>query len=371
MDKKKILIVSAVFFPSISPRSMRTTELAKEFARQGHEVLVYIPDNGYDYSDFLKANPIQIKTLGKLNYKEVQLKGNKISLLIRRSLRRALGLLFEYPGIELMFKVSKSLKKEGGFDLLISIAVPFSIHWGVAKARTKRNKIAETWVADCGDPYMGETTDSFRKPFYFKYIERWFSRKANFISIPIEGARSAYYKEFHNKIRVIPQGFQLDKVNLPEYKKSTSYPVFAYAGGFIPGKRDPRRLLDFLSEKSGKFQFVVYTGHDDILMPYKSKLGEKLAIRKYIPREELLVVLSRMDFLLNFDNNTHTQLPSKLIDYAISGRPVYNISSDTDLSLLMDFFNGDYSGKMDLAPPGDYDIRTIVQKFIKLHTDQK
>ena len=368
MDKKKVLIVSAVFYPGISPRSMRSTELAKEFARQGHEVHIYIPDTGFDYSGFLKENPVQIKSLGKLVYKEVQLKGNKLCLLIRRGLRRALGLLFEYPGIELMFKVSKQLKKERGFDMLISIAVPFTVHWGVARARSKRNRIADTWVADCGDPYMGDTTDSFRKPFYFKYIEKWFSRKADFITIPFEGARTAYYQEFHHKISVIPQGFRLDEVKLPEYKKKTTYPVFAYAGGFIPGKRDPRRLLDFLSETNVKFQFIVYTSMQSLLLPYKKALSENLVISEYIPREELLGILSGMDFLLNFDNNTHTQLPSKLIDYAITGRPVFNIASDTDFSVLMEFFQGNYAGKMDLAPPGDYDIRTVVKKFSLLHT---
>lgn len=368
MDKKKILIVTAVFFPSISPRSMRATELAKELARQGHEVHVYLPESEFDFSDFLKENPIQIKSLGKLSYREIKLKGNKLSLLIRRSLRRLLGLLFEYPGIELMFKVSRHLKKERGFDILISIAVPFTNHWGVAKARSKRNPIATTWVADCGDPYMGDTTDSFRKPFYFKSIEKWFCRKADHITIPIEGARSAYYKEFHNKISVIPQGFRLDKVNLPPFKKQESYPRFAYAGGFIPGKRDPRKLLDFLSECKEEFQFVVYTSMQDLLLPYKESLGEKLIIRDYIPREELLNILSGMDFLINIDNNTHTQLPSKLIDYAITGRPVFNISSSTDLSLLLAFFKGQFESRMELAPPGDYDIRTVCKNFLSLHT---
>lgn len=366
MDKKKILIVTAVFYPSISPRSMRATELAKEFARQGHEVQVYLPETDFDYSEFVKEHPMQVKSLGKLSYREIKLKGNKISLLIRRSLRRILGLLFEYPGIELMFKVSRQLKKEHGFDLLISIAVPFTNHWGVARARSKKHPIAACWVADCGDPYMGDTTDSFRKPFYFKSIEKWFCRKTDHITIPIEGARSAYYKEFHHKISVIPQGFRLDRVDLPPYKKAHSYPSFAYAGGFIPGKRDPRQLMDFLSVCDEEFRFVVYTSMADLLLPYKETLGEKLDIREYIPREELLKVLAGMDFLINIDNNTSTQLPSKLIDYAITGRPVFNITSSTDISLLNDFFQGKYEGRMELAPPDDYDIRTICKNFLSL-----
>ena len=43
MDKKRILIISSAFYPFNSPRSFRTTELAKEFARRGHQVKVITP----------------------------------------------------------------------------------------------------------------------------------------------------------------------------------------------------------------------------------------------------------------------------------------------------------------------------------------
>lgn len=370
MEKKKILIVSASFYPQNSPRSFRTTELAKEFARKGHKVVVYIPHNGFDYSKFLKENNLQIRYFGALRFKAVGLKGNRIEMIIRRALNRVLNLMFEYPNIEMMFKVSKHLRKENGYDLLISIAVPYPIHWGVAKARSRKNKIATVWVADCGDPYMGNTTDTYRKPFYFKYVEKWFCRKTDFLSIPIEGARTAYYPEFQEKIKIIPQGYELGKLKIPEYlKKDNSRPVFAYAGGFIPGKRDPGPVMDFISKCNVDFQFVVYTSQSSLLLPYRDSLGDKLIIREYIPREDLLVILAGMDFLINFDNNTHTQLPSKLIDYAITGRPVLNISAETDLSSILDFINGDYTNKMVLPIPENHDIRIIAEKFILLNND--
>ena len=327
---KKILIVSANFFPQISPRSFRTTELAGELARQGHDVTVIFPTGGRDYSQYELDFGLHIRNLGKLKWKEIDIKGGSIELKLRRAVRRGLNLLLEWPKIELMFLVSRMLKSEKGYDLLISIAVPFPIHWGVARVRTKTNKIADIWIADCGDPYMGDTTDSFRKLFYFKFVEKWFCRKADFITVPIEGAKSAYYPEFHKKIHVIPQGFQLDKLKLSEFKKNTNFPVFAYAGGFIPGKRDPGALLNFLSKFDGKFKFVVYTSQAGLLLPYQPLLKEKLEIRNTISREDLLAVLCGMDFLINLDNNTHTQLPSKLIDYSITGRPVLNVTSETD-----------------------------------------
>ena len=153
---------------------------------------------------------------------------------------------------------------------------------------------------------------------------------------------------------------------LPAFTKKSDKPVFAYAGGFIPGKRDPGALLRFLTESKADFQFIVYTNMAEMLGPYKETLGEKLIIRDYIPRDELLLVLAGMDFLVNIDNNTGTQLPSKLIDYAITGRPVFNITAETDFSVLQEFLDGNYSGKMQLAPPDDYDIRNVASNFMQL-----
>lgn len=363
---KKILIVCRSFYPSISPRAFRATELSKELARKGYDVKVCFPTGGNDYSTFEFENNLKISNLGQLKWKDIRIKGGRIESLIRRAIRRGLQLLLDWPDIEIMFKVASKVKLEKGYDLLITIAVPHPIHWGVAFVRKNNRKIADSWIADCGDPYMGDKTDSFRKFFYFKYLEKWFCRKADFITIPIEGARNAYYPEFKDKIRIIPQGLKLDNLRIPVYVKTSDYPVFAYAGGFIPGKRDPGELLNFLSQSTLRFKFVIYTSQPSIILPFKKKLGEKLIISEYIPREKLLMVLAGMDFLINLDNNTGTQLPSKLIDYAITGRPVLNITSDDDFSGLAEFMDSNFCRKMDLEPPANYDIRVIAEKFIQL-----
>ena len=367
-DKKKVLIVSGTFYPTISPRSLRTTELAKEFSRKGHEVVVYIPDEGFDFSDFIKAHPMQIRSLGKLRYKEIKIKGGRIQNFVRRLIRRAMGMLFEYPNIEFMFKVARHLRGEQGYDKLISIAVPFPIHWGVARIRNSSNRIAKTWIADCGDPFMGNTADTFHRLFYFKYVEQWSFRKADYISVPVEEAKSGYYPEFHNKIRVIPQGFNLSNLNLPEYKKMHDYPVFAYAGSLFPGQHDPRKLLEFLSDSKRDFRFIVYTRQNELLEPYKELLGEKLVVNDYIPREELLKVLSGVDFLINFSYIEGTQLPHKLIDYAITGRPVLNVSTEPDFSELLEFMDWNYNNRLELTPSRHYDINDVTEKFIGLES---
>ena len=366
MHREKILIVCRSFYPEISPRSFRATELAKEFARQGHEVTVIFPTLGKDYSSFEKEYGLRIKNLGSLRCKPVELKGGKIEMLLRRGLRRITQVLFEYPDIELMFKVAKILKYEQGYDLLISVAVPHPIHWGVAKVWNKNNKIAKIWIADCGDPFMFARLDTFNKAFYFKYFEKHFCRKCDFITIPTEGARTAYYPEFHQKIRVIPQGFKFDDIKLEPFRKTHEFPQFAYAGSFIPGIRDPRPFLDFLSGLKSNFKFYFYTSHSSLIISYKKILKDKIEILEYIPRKELIRRLCSMDFLVNFDNNTNEQLPSKLIDYLITGRPILNITKDLDKDTVMEFLEGNYHNALKIENPDQYRIENVCDSFLKL-----
>jgi hypothetical protein len=364
---KRILIVTRAFYPEISPRSFRATELAFEFVRSGHRTTVITINRGGVYKDLLQAYPeLTIHTLLPLRFKEINDSRNRIISIIKRGFARILMLLFEYPNVELVFRISRALKKVSGFDLLISIACPHPVHWGVAKARSSTHRIADKWVADCGDPYMGDRADSFRKLFYFKYIEKWCFRKADFISIPFEGARDAYYPEFQSKIRIIPQGFRLDDMDLPKYKGRNSYPVFAYTGYFIPGKRDPRNFLEFLATCKNEFRFIVYTRMKDLIEPYQCKLRDKLIIRDFIPRKELLKDLAAMDFLVNFDNNIPTQLPSKLIDYTITGRPVLNIKDSGDFKFFDEFIKGDYANKMILPEPETFNIERIAKQFLTI-----
>ena len=365
-EKKDILLVSSAFYPELSPRSFRATELAREFLRQGHRVVVISKHRDHDYSEFLKEFPLTLKMWSKAKFPRVPESGRKPFSLLFRALTRILMLLVEYPAIEEMFKVKRMLKKEEGYDLMISFAVPYPVQWGTARAWRKKKPLAKTWVADCGDPYMGDVLDSFRKPFYFGYLEKQFCRRAIYITIPVESARPAYYSKFHNKIRVIPQGFDFDLKAVKAPALTYPEPRFAYAGGFLVGIRDPRLLLQFLVKCEQAFKFHVFTNQPEILEPYRKALDGKLAVSGYIKREELLKVLSDMDFLINFDNNTSLNVPSKLIDYAITNKPVLNIDKHFTMDDIQAFLNRDYSKRMQLPDPEQYHIGRVAKHFLDL-----
>ncbi|WP_441000164.1 hypothetical protein [Fodinibius sp. SL11] len=367
--KKNILIVSRSFYPMNSPRSFRTTELVKEFARQGHGVTLLTVKNNKHHIPFEKEFEISIKDLGPLKLPEINLNGNgNIQRMGKRVIRRGLYQLFEYPDIELMYRVKKALAFETGYDLLISIAVPHPIHWGVAWAWRKENPIAKTWVADCGDPYMGSALDSFNKMPYFKFFEKNFCQKTDFITIPIKEAREGYYPEFRDKIKVIPQGFNFDEIDLSEINHTeNNVPTFAYAGGLIPGGRDPSLFLEYLTSLNIEYKFIIFTKNSELIKPYLEKANGKIEVRDYIPREKLLQFLATMDFLVNFENDTTLQLPSKLIDYYLTGRPVLSVSSfKIDRKVINEFLWGDYSNSYDFGDMDQYRIENVCSRFIHL-----
>jgi len=94
-------------------------------------------------------------------------------------------------------------------------------------------------------------------------------------------------------------------------------------------------------------------------------------MRGYIDRLSLLYEMSKADFLVNvdtvLDNHENVEaIPSKLIDYALTNRPILNIhSSSLDKDKVIEFLNKDYS-RQRVIRKSDYDIRNVTGKFLEI-----
>lgn len=365
---KKIVVVSYTTYPDNTPRSFRTNELTRELARQGHEVTLYVLTGGYNYTTYQKETNINVRPLGRTFFFDFSHANGISEIFIMKVFRRLVGKFLEFPSIELALNTYQVLKREENIDLLITIAVPYPLHWGAALFRSKnKDRLANTtWVADCGDPYMGNTFH--KRPFYFSYIEKWFCNKVDFISIPLEEARRAYYSEFSDKIKIIPQGFNFDEVEVNKEPLKNTIPVFIYAGIFYKNLRDPRPVLDYLVKLNINFKFIIYTKTPELLKDYISILGDKLQIFGFIPRKELIFKMSSADFLLNLENPSKEQSPSKLIDYALSGSPILSINPnvESDLSKLDEFLSGNYEKRFQLLNIEQYNIKNVASEFLRL-----
>ncbi|HXS60902.1 MAG TPA: hypothetical protein VN703_08850 [Candidatus Sulfopaludibacter sp.] len=364
-----ILIISQAIYPSQVPRAFRATELAKELGRQGQKVTLYAVLGDHNYQQFEKDNNIKIKNIGRMWFSKINSAGTHNFTIIDRVMKRLFGKLFEYPDIELMFRTVNVLKNEKNVDCVITVGMPYPLHWGAALAKTLfPKKFPKKWIADCGDPYMGSKFD--KKFFYFKYIEKWFCSKANYITIPIEEAREGYYKEFKDKIRIIPQGFNFDQLPIPNQYSPNRVPSFAYAGVFYRRKRDPTLFLQYLATLKQDFKFFIFTPNKDLIEPFIEKLGSKIEVHSYVPRDKLLGILIKMDFLINVENGTRIHSPSKLIDYALTTRPILSLDPyHLNTEIINDFLSGDYSKRLIVKDIEQYNIKKVVSKFLELAND--
>lgn len=360
----KILIISRNTYPHQSPRGFRTAELSEELVRQGHEVVVYSITGKYDYTQYVAETGVQIKSIPTLFDKNTNDKSLKQNLLDRILLRLFSRSLF-FPDIELMFRVPKIIEKEKEIDILITVAFPHTIHWGAALYKKHHPaKFPRLWISDCGDPYF--LNPFFKAPKYFKKYEMLSCRLTDFITIPTKDSIDGYFKEFHNKIRVIPQGFDFMKTPIDKYEPNKVV-TFAFAGAVYDGKRDPRPFMEHLLQSNLEYKFIMYL-RSPLEERFITASNNRIEYRLNYKRQDIIWECSRVDFLINVTNPTTVQSPSKLIDYGITARPVLDISTsfdEADKQCFNSFFNGDYS-KAHPIKVEDYRIEKIAKAFINL-----
>lgn len=363
-----ITIIARCIYPMMSPRSFRAFELAKELSKT-HTVFLYALLGDYDYSGIEKETGIIIRPLGISKCGNTDSTGKQNKSFFWKLVSHFLGRALQMPQMELLPMAKRiAVKAAEESDLIISIGRPFAIHFGVAFAKKKSDRFP-VWISDCGDPFMGNSL--YSPPKYFQRLEHLWGRLTDYITVPVEDAKYAYEESVRDKIAVIPQGFNLEDTGSSSYVPN-EIPIFIFAGVVYEGYRDPGRFLMYLSSKKEDFRFVVYTKSIEYFEKYKQHLKDKLIINPFIPRNDLLNELRKADFLVNIENDTSVQAPSKLIDYAIANRPILSITTSFDNSLIVDeFLKGDYTHAMKEIDISKYDIKTVANQFLELASQNR
>lgn len=368
-----IVILSGSFYPSIHPRAFRATELAKEFVRNGHHVteISCKTIKEFDYEEYSRNTGIEIIKLDVFRRNRVaEVASHKQTVLysIKRFLIEYLlcGNLYKYSK-EISTKLSK-LDCWDNADLVIVLSTPFPCHYGFYKFVKKREHFFVT-IFDSGDPfYYSKQTN---RAIWFKYIEKNVYKYCDFLTIPTANAIHLYSPLIpEDKIKIIPQGFNMRDLNL--YKGEFGIPVkMAYAGVFYWDIRNPEFLFEALENSPVDYEFYLFMRYKDgkleeVLEKYP-RLKSQMHIHLCVPHDDLISELSKMHFLINIENLSNTQMPSKLIDYGMTGRPVLSCNEKNfELAKLERFLHGDYTGQYEVNID-EYNIELIAKKFINLY----
>lgn len=356
----KIAIVSYYFDPEITPRSFRTTEIVNELLVQGHEVTVFLP-----------KREIPILKHDNLKYEIVSELYDLKSKYILSNMFKFFGKTFGLKWCNFVYYVSERLKLVE-YDKIISIALPIYTHASVALYVNNYSYFGVT-IADYGDPYSYASNIRLRK--IKQTFEKWILSKFDYIIIPTINA-VPIFKNFkpESKIKVIPQALNFSNLLIESDEKyMNSIVTFSYAGNFYPNIRDPFELLYYLTNENINYKFVIYTDINftesyRLIEEFVKNSNEKIVVKNMVNRKECILELSKCDFLVNIDNIENKQVPSKLIDYKLSGRPVFNYQPGKFDSEVFDkFLKGDYS--LDAVKTFDlarYDITKAITKILEL-----
>lgn len=375
----RILLLSYSFPPENSPRSFRTMELAREFARTGHEVTVFAPRYTGKDTDSERFDGIDVRRLRTGLF--VNAPAKAIEKDRDHGYHKKLGStdsrvdrLLRYYLIEAKAEYAFSMLREllrcnRSFDLAISISYPLWVHLAFSLAITLRPKLSSVAVADCGDPYFFH--EVIQRAPYHRTLERFALRPFDFVTVPTKSAISAYVAfKAKRSIRVIPQGFRLTEIQRAHYAPH-AIPTFGYAGSFQPIVRDPSEFLDYLANREEPFQFHIYMTKPALTMsflrPYQSRFGERLKIYGTANRQQLLYELSQLDFLIDVGNTTSNQVPSKLIDYTLTRRPIFSYTpGHFSADAFESFCKGEYTNRRQVEI-SHYDIAEVARKFELLY----
>lgn len=359
----KILIISQNSYPLQGPRAFRTQELSEELARQGHDVILYTVHGDIDYTEYEKKTRVKMRDI-KPHLSLTANDGVNRVKLKDRLLIKLFGRCLQYPFSELHFKVDIILQKETDYDVLITIAVPHTIHSGAARSKKKHpTYFPKVWIADCGDPFF---LNPFMKvPRYMEKYERGWCEAVDYITVPTEASKNGYFCDYWDKIRIIPQGFDFSKTPISEYKRN-EVPTFVFCGSVYPGKRDVRTFMDFLLKWGKPYKFKLLM-HSPLEAKYEIESHHQIEYVTGKTRKDVIMECSKADFLINVINPNSTQTPSKLIDYGISGRPILDISNDFhEQKVFEEFCIGDYSQQHILPDLNQYKIENVAKQFVEL-----
>lgn len=320
----KFLIISFYNIDDVTPRAFRTKELKEIFEERGHTV------------DCITPNVIN-KQAASLK------KHNKLKSLILNALK------FILPGgKDLGWSLSvmpSMVNNDIEYDAVISIGLPFSVHLSTCFLRMKSKLKGKVFFADYGDPYAKALGNKF---IFASVIERLVLSKFDWVILPHEAMFKAFEEVVNQKkIVICPQTVKAENYSLKKYIPTEKI-RFVYAGLLYPTIREPDEFIEIIKGLDVDFEFTVFTDFNniqsiEIFKRYKFILGSKLKLKPSINRAECIKELSGFDFIVNFENNNAIQVPSKLIDYSIAGRPVLSIDKNISKEKINSFLNRDYS----------------------------
>ena len=245
-------------------------------------------------------------------------------------------------------RLTRELIASNNYDALISVSLPFTGH--LAGLAVKRRYPALRWLADVGDPFCFLTSTPPNNHRLFNRLNRHYEeevfKSAERIVVTTEPTLREYksiFPETSDKLRLIPP-------LLPPRKKNNTKHFFSghdkvrllFSGTLYQNIRNPEFILRLfarllqteLSEKLELHFLGTLSNCPKCFDTYKDLIGEKVFLHGPVSHGTAIQAMSEADCLVNIGNDTEYQLPSKVVEYASTGKPVLCLAKKVEDSSI-------------------------------------
>ena len=385
----RILVITYYYYPDLTPRAFRWTEICEQWAKLGHDVhIVTAYQQGLARTENKQGVSIHRaggaglkgfrawvngdKTRSKMGRASEQSFFDKSDVKTRHRtgwMKRLFRVIHDLTWRKIYWpdatcfwiwsawRNSRKLCYERSFDVLITVSHPFSGH--VVGLRLKQACPSILWLADNGDPFCFQERPAANNIRLYRKLNYWIEKRllnsVDHFTVTTEGTAKIYQRLFPEslqKISVIPpllqDAFLRTRSNRRDLFDSDAI-ILLFVGIFYSDIRNPRSLLTLIERLikrspllRAKLQLHIIGSRKVIaeeLEGFRSLQGRVL-LHGMLPHDMAVNAMHQSDCLINIGNRTSFQLPSKVIEYMATGKSILNLHSvegDSSAKVLCDY----------------------------------
>ena len=356
--RKKILVVTHQYTPHVSPRTTRWKLIVEDLINRGHEVIVLTgtkqlsEEKNIIYVGNKRSNSLVSQMREKSNNLTASNFIKKFFYKLLKKIYRIIVKTFAWPDYSMfwllsIYKNRKNLNID--YDLIVSVSLPFSSHIVAYMINKKKKK---EWIMDIGDPYTLKKDAPENNKFLYGYLNKYYENKfyslANKIIFTHEDAMSAHVEYFDIDKEKTFIGNPISNFKEEIFSRTLEYnynslPVkFGYFGVFTKGVRSPKNFITYFKDiKDIELNWYVNDDSKSEIIKHDNELES--IFHPLVGREEALKLMaSSFHCLVSIGNLNTKQLPSKVIEYISTGKPVIHfceVENDPVKNISKEFNN--------------------------------
>lgn len=355
-----LLLVSYYWPPDVNARALRWSAVVRAWLAAGHRITVVTRGGPGQPSDTQTAGLTVIHAGGDAGARlrgalgPASGSGARATLAkIARTVYRATWRQLYWPDFAGPWHrpatraVRRVLEGAEPVDAMITVSHPFTPHWVGLTVRQAYPNLP--WIADCGDPFSLFEEIPLNNRWLYRgrnrRIEGRVLAQADAVAVTVMACRDLYAEAFPEsaaKIAVVPPVAAMPAV---AGRVAGARSGFAFFGRFYRQLRDPRwmlALLEALAARRPDLSLDIYGDLNDCAARFADlppALTGRVRLHGMIAPDAAAQAMAESGVLINIGNSTAFQLPSKVFEYAATGRPILNLAQiDADSSAA--FLNG-------------------------------